>query len=187
MVRSTSLERMAKWWRPLPAEADRSPGGRRYLVLSSSHSALRSTSLPWVVIGQLLSSANQDGHTGVRATADHVGEGDPGPLHLACAGRTPQLSHQLDDLTERGRAERFAFREKATRRVDRPFPSDPRAPVCQDRPLLARRAETELGPGDQLARRVGVLALDDVDVVGTEPRHFAGVLGRERSRWRDVG
>src|SRR5438105_4281743 len=50
MVRSTSLQRRAKWCTPPPADAGRSARGRMYRAFSAAHSSVRSISLPCVVM-----------------------------------------------------------------------------------------------------------------------------------------
>ena len=59
--------------------------------------------------------------------------------------------------------------------------------VGQHRALLARPAEPELRPREQLARRVGVLALDHVEVPRTDARGLVRVARREGRRRRDAG
>ena len=53
--------------------------------------------------------------------------------------------------------------------------------------LLAGRAQLELLVREQLARRVGVLAFDDVEVVGADARFVVRVARRQRRRRDDVG
>ena len=97
-----------------------------------------------------------------------------------------QLAGQLDHLTERRRAERLALREQAPRRVDREPTAERRRALVDETALLAGCAEPELLVAEQLAGRVGVLALDDVEVAGPDARCGVGVLGGERRRRRDV-
>ena len=75
-----------------------------------------------------------------------------------------QLVHELDDLPERRRAERLALRQQAAARVH----DDAR--LGEELRLVAGRAEIELLVREQLAGGVGVLALDDVEVVGPDAR-----------------
>ena len=107
--------------------------------------------------------------------------------HLAVTRVAAQLMDELDDLPERGRAERFALRQEATARVHRPGAAERDDTVGEQPGLLARLAQAELVVREQLPGRVGVLALDDVDVVGTHARFLVGVACRERRRRCDVG
>ena len=108
---------------------------------------------------------------GVGAAADGVREADARALDLAGAGVAAELVHELDDLTERRRAERLALRQQAAARVDRAARRRARSsPSASSSRLLARRAQAELLVREQLAGRVGVLALDDVEVVGADAR-----------------
>ena len=86
-------------------------------------------------------------------------------------GFSAQLVYQLDDLSERRRAERLALREQPAARVDRS--------ACRrawSRPMRAASAcspgcaQAELLVGEQLAGGVGVLALHDVDVGRADAR-----------------
>ena len=59
-------------------------------------------------------------------------------------------------------------------------------PVGEEARLFAGRAQVQLGVGEELARGVGVLALDDVDVVRPDARFLVGVARGERRRRSDV-
>ena len=91
------------------------------------------------------------------------------------AGLAAQLVHELDDLAERRRAERLALRQQAAARVHRPGAAERDRAVGEQPRLLARRAQAELVVREQLAGRVGVLALDDVEVVGPDARFLVRV------------
>src|SRR2546421_12512289 len=109
-------------------------------------------------------SRRDDDAAGVGAAADGVGEADargarttgtalPGG-DLACARLTAKLVHELDHLTERGRAQRLALREQPAARVHR------YRRLRQELGLLAGRAQQQLLVREQLSGRIGVLALD---------------------------
>src|SRR5262249_30173752 len=101
-------------------------------------------------------------------------ERDARALYLARPRLAAELVHELDDLTESRRAEWFALRQQATARVHRQLAAERGRARGQERGLVARRAEVELLVGEQLTSRVGVLALDHVDVTRTD----AGLLVR---------
>src|ERR1043165_5213539 len=96
----------------------------------------------------------------VGAAADRVCKAHTRTLDLADARLAAQLPHQLHHLTERRGAERLALRQETTRDVDRAAAPERRAAVGEDRSLLAPVTQTQLLPREQLACRVGVLALD---------------------------
>jgi len=113
-------------------------------------------------------------------------EADPRALDLPRPGLAAQLVHELDDLAERGRPERFALREQAAARIHRPGAAQRGRARREQRGLLTRGTQIELLVREELARRVGVLALDDVEVVGTDARFGVRVARRESGRRNDV-
>ena len=116
----------------------------------------------------MIALSRDDDAAGVGAAPDRVREADARAVDLAGAGLAAELVHELDDLSERRRAERFALRQQAAARVH------DGARLGEELRLLAGRAQVELLVREQLARRIGVLALDHVDVVGPD----AGFLVR---------
>ena len=100
---------------------------------------------------------------------------------MARPGLAPELVHQLDDLAERRRAERLALREQAAARVHREPPAERVVPSASSVGLLARRAQAELLVGEELAGGVGVLALDDVEVAGSDARFLVRVAAPRAS------
>ena len=107
-------------------------------------------------------SALQDHHRGVRSAADRVGQSDAGPRDLPLAGTTLQLAHELHDLSERGRTEGFALGQQTAARVYGEPATEGRGALVEKCRRPARFAQPQLLVTEQLARRVGVLALDDV-------------------------
>jgi hypothetical protein len=99
-----------------------------------------------------------------------MGETHPGVLDLARAGFAAQLMHELHHLAQRGRAERFAFRQQSAARVHG------HGRFREELRLLAGCAQPELLVREQFARRVGVLAFDDVEVVLADSRLFVRMV-----------
>ena len=97
--------------------------------------------------------------------------------HLSVGGSTLQLAHELDDLAERRGPERFAFGQQPSARVDREAATERGRTLARSGPLTACGAESELLVGQELACRVGVLALDHVEALGTD----SGLLVGSRS------
>ncbi len=122
-------------------------------------------------------SAGDDHARGIGAAADSVGEADSRAVDLSGPGVAPHLVHELDDLAERRRAQRFTLRQQTAARVHRPMPPG----VGEELRLLAGRAELELLVGEQLAGGVGVLALDHVEVVGADAGFRVRVVARRGS------
>ncbi len=108
-------------------------------------------------------------------------------VDLAGPGRAAQLAGQLDHLPQRRRAERLALRQQAAARVDGQPAAEPGVTVVDEAALLAGLAEAELLVGEQLSGRVGVLALDDVEVAGADPGRRVRVPGGQGGGGRDVG
>ena len=75
----------------------------------------------------------------------------------------------LDHLTHGRCAQRLALRQQPAAGVHRTTAAQLDGAGAQQLRLPARCAQTELFVGEQLAGGVGVLALDHVEVVGTEP------------------
>src|SRR5581483_6489335 len=105
---------------------------------------------------------------------DGVGEPDACAVDLTCTRGAAQLPNQLDNLADTGRAERFALRQQPAAGVHRASATERDHPVSEQLRLLARRAQPELLVGEQLTSRVGVLALDDVDVTGADAGRRVG-------------
>ena len=133
--------------------------------------------------GHSVSSAGDDHAARVRAAPDGVGQ-----RHL-----------RAGDLARAGVAAQLVVRARRPGRApDAPSgsPFDSRPPlgltgsaplisvcaVVDQLGLLAGRAQTELLVREQLARRVGVLALDDVEIVRARCRPLVGVARRELGR-----
>src|SRR4051794_16196396 len=93
-------------------------------------------------------------------------------VDLPRAAAAAQLVDDLVDLAEAGRADRLALRQQASRRVDRQPAAEARRAGLDERAALAGRAEAELLRRNDLGAAVGVLQLDDVDVVGAEARRL---------------
>ena len=110
---------------------------------------------------------------------------DPRPFDLTVTGGASQLSHQFDDLSQGGGAERLTLGQKPARGIDRQASADRRVATGEDAGLVTLGAQPELGPGQQFAGRIGVLALDDVDVVGSESGRRVGIVGGQCRWWGD--
>ena len=110
-----------------------------------------------------------------------MGEADARAVDLAGAGVAAELVHELDDLAERRRAERLALRQQPAARVHRSRAAERDVAVGEEARLLARRAQAELLVGEQLAGGVGVLALDDVEVVGPDAGFLVRVVAPRAS------
>ena len=126
--------------------------GSRSAVTIPSSIAIRSRSLtaPWTISACSVAERARLGQD-VRITQHALA---PRPTVCARATRAPfdlprtgfaaQLAHQLDDLTERGGAERLALRQQSTARVHRPRAAERDRAVGEETCLLARRAQAEL-------------------------------------------
>ena len=81
------------------------------------------------------------------------------------AGGAAQLPRELDHLAERRCAERLALREQPAARVDRQRRATSSPPPSRTQAPPPRRGHRpELLDGEDLARRIGVLHLGDVEV-----------------------
>src|SRR5437763_11250348 len=112
-----------------------------------------------VVIGS--PSENHDRRVG--AATDGVAKRGPRALDLARPALAAQLPRELDQLAERRRSQRLAFRQEAATRIDGQPPAHARRPFLDELGSVARRAQPQFLIGKQLPGRVGVLALDDID------------------------
>ena len=102
--------------------------------------------------------------------------------HLPIAGAALQLVHDLVNLPQTGGADRLAVGDQPAIGVDRQPATDFRGTLRNPLLLLAIRAEPVLGHVNQLGSGVRVLQLRDLDVFGTDARHFIGGLGRVDGR-----
>ena len=106
----------------------------------------------------------------VGAAPDGVGEPDARAVDLAVARVAAELMHELDDLAERRRAERLALRQQAAARVHRRRRRARRRRRRGAAPARRARTDPSSWYASSSRRGVGVLALDDVDVVGPDAR-----------------
>src|SRR5439155_8088768 len=92
-----------------------------------------------------------DDARGVRAAPDRVRETDACVVDLARSRLASKLVHDLDDLAERRRAERLAFRQQSAARIHG------RARLGEQLRLIAGCTQVELLVREQLAGGIGVL------------------------------
>ena len=104
--------------------------------------------------------------------------------HLAVARLPAQLEHDLVHLAQPRGADRLAVGDEPAVGVDGQAAADLERAVGDQRLLLAVGAEAVLGEVDDLGARVGVLELDDVDVLGADARHLVRGTGRVDGRAR---
>ena len=102
--------------------------------------------------------------------------------HLPVAGLAAELAHDLVDLAQPRRADRLAVGDEPAVGVHRQRAVDLGGAVGDQRLLLAVGAEAVLGQVDHLGAGVGVLQLDDVDVLGTDARHLVRLARRVDGR-----
>ena len=148
-------------------------GAEPHVTQMRTHAVPLIVAVPGIVVSPL------DDHAArVRAAPDGVGQPDPRAGNLARSGVAAQLMHQLDDLSERRRAQRLALREQAAAGVHREGAAQQGRAVGEQLRLVARFAEAELLIREELAGGVGVLALDHVDVAGPDARLLVRVAPR---------
>src|SRR6185437_11802902 len=113
--------------------------------------------------------AGQDDDAGVGAPADGVRQRRAGAFDLTGPALAAQLAHQLGDLAERGGAEGLPLGEQPTVRVDDTATTERRGTGVEERGRATGLTEAEFLARAELAGRVRVLALDDVEVPGPSP------------------
>ena len=114
-------------------------------------------------------SPREDRHPGGARRAVELGVSHPGIARdLPVAGPAPQLEHHLVHLPQPRRADRLAVGDQPAVGVHGETAVDLERALGHQRLLLAVGAEAVLGEVDHLRAGVGVLQLDDVDVLGTD-------------------
>jgi hypothetical protein len=108
-----------------------------------------------------------------RACAAQVlGHADGRPGYLAIAGRSTQLLNQLDDLVDARRADGVATSLQATEGADGNAAVASDLAVAGQLPARASRRETAGLQRQRGHDGIGVVQLEDVDVVGRHPGRF---------------
>src|SRR5262245_15145990 len=89
--------------------------------------------------------------------------------HLSLPGGSAQLPRELDDLTERGGAERLALGQQPAARVDGLSRAHAATAVAEPASAASARADAELLDREQLAPAIRVLDFEYVDVLRPDP------------------
>src|SRR5262245_59497317 len=132
-------------------------------------------------------SALQDHDRSIRSAPDGMAQRRARVLHLPLVRCAAELPRELDDLAERGSAERLSLGEQATARIHRQASRALAFAALHERAAFAARAETELLDREDLAPAIGVLELDDVEIARPEPGGVERLARRELGRARRVG
>src|SRR3546814_90691 len=145
----------------------------------SLHDALPISPRPW--------SLPQDGDGAIAARAQHMGEADPGTLHLPRAGFAAQLGDDLHHLAEMRCADRLALADEAAAHVHRMLAGDLGDALVDQAPALADRAHLQFLIYLQLAKGVGVLHLEAIDILRAKPGLLIGLAGGHLGRALIIG
>src|SRR4051812_31508580 len=105
-----------------------------------------------------------DGHGAGAAEPDVVLQGDPGALHLTCAGLAAQLPGEFGALGDPGGAQRVPLGDQAAGRVHDPGAAIGGGLRVDQLVRLTDRGHAQCLVGDELVGAEAVVQLDDVDV-----------------------